>query len=199
MSQSLEPSVASRCRRDLRAFGCLFALGLCLLVVQPATAAEWVRIEVAGPVAAGTPAKVTLTTFYLTQQLCAYDPQASPIVTGTWYSGSGGPTEQSFSLIAYPGGRPDASVAIPLTHRAGDSPYFDGTATFPSPGAWIVRVAGPQHWGDPESEIERCSGARIDLQVGPAGGDAPAWPWVGAIAVLVGLVAVFVARSRLAN
>jgi hypothetical protein len=183
----------------VRACACLLALGLCLLVAQPAAAAEWVRIEVAGPVAAGTPAKVTLTTFYLTQHLCAYDPQASPIVTGTWYSGGAGPTEQSFSLIAYPAGRPDASVAIPLTHRAVDSPYFDGTATFPSPGAWIVRVAGPQHWGDPESEIERCSGARIDLQVAPAGAEGPAWPWVGAVAALVGLVAVLVARSRLGN
>lgn len=183
----------------MRAFAGLLAIGLCLLAAQPAAAAMWVRIEVAGPVAVGLSAKVTLTTFYLTQQLCAYDPQASPIVTGTWYSGAGGPTEQSFSLIAYPAGRPNASVAIPLTHRAADSPYFDGAARFPSPGAWIVRVAGPQHWGDPESEIERCGGARIDLQVAPAVAEGPAWPWVGAVTLFVGLVAVLLARSGPAN
>ena len=71
------------------------------------------RIEVAGPITAGTPSNVTVTTFYLTQQLCAGDPRASPVVTGTWYSGSGAvPSAPSFKLVAYPVGHPNASVAI---------------------------------------------------------------------------------------
>jgi hypothetical protein len=142
---------------------------------------------------------VTLTTFYLTERLCAADPQASPIVNGTWYSGSGtAPSEPSFRLVAYPAGRPTASLPVPLVHRAVDSPYFDGTMTFPSPGAWIVRIVDP-HWGDPESEAERCGGARIDVQVAPAVSEWLGWPWLGAAAPFVALVAVLLTTSRSAS
>lgn len=182
-----------------RLIACLFAVGFCLVVAQPAAAAMWLRIEVAGPITAGTPSTVTVTTVYLTQPLCAADPRASPVVTGTWYSGSGTqPSAPSFTLIAYPAGHPSASVAIPLTHRGADSPYFDGTVRFPSSGAWIVRMADP-HWGDPESDAERCAGARIDVQVGPALGERLGWPWMGPAGPFVMLVAVLIARSRSAT
>ncbi|MDP9245122.1 MAG: hypothetical protein M3O64_00575 [Chloroflexota bacterium] len=179
----------------MRASACLLALGLILLVAQPAAAAMWVRIDVAGPVAAGAPTKVTVTTLYLTQTLCTDDPQASPIVNGIWYSGSGSaPSEPSFRLAAYPAGRPGASTTISLTHRAVDSPYFDGTMTFPSAGTWTVRMVAP-NWGGAESEAERCAGARIDVQVAPALAERAPWPWLGAAALFVAL-AVVLARSR---
>jgi hypothetical protein len=192
-----EPAARPACRRVVRVVAILLlALGLGLLVAQPTAAAAWVRIAVAGPVVAEGPAKVTLTTFYLTEKLCAYDPQASPIVTGTWYSGSGTePSEMSFSLIAYPAGQPNASIAIPLTHRAVNSPYYDGAVRFPSPGAWIVRVAEP-HWGEAESEAERCGGARIDVQVAPAVTKGLAWPWLAGAALFGALVALLLAKSR---
>ncbi|HEY8807946.1 MAG TPA: hypothetical protein VIN70_10235 [Candidatus Limnocylindria bacterium] len=180
----------------MRASACLLALGLTLFVAQPAAAAMWVRIEVEGPVAAGTPANVKVTTFYLTQNVCIDDPRASPIVNGIWYSGSGtAPSEPSFSLVAYPAGRPDASLRIPLTHRAVDSPYFDSTVTFPSAGSWIVRMADP-HWGDAESETERCAGARIDVQVALASAEHAPWPWIGAAALVVALVAALLALDQ---
>lgn len=181
---------------NVRAFAGLVALSLIAVGAQPAAAAMWVRIDVAGPIVVGTPTKVTVTTFYLNQPLCTDDPQASPIVNGVWYSGSASaPSEPALRLVAYPAGRPNASIPIALSHRAVDAPYFDGALTFPSAGPWIVRMAEP-NWGDAESDTERCAGARIDVQVGAARADPVSWTWPGGASLLVAFAAVVLARSR---
>jgi hypothetical protein len=162
----------------------------------------WLRITVDRPVA-GAPAAITVTTLVMYgQALCADDPQASIAPNGTWYSGSGSePTEPSFRLIAYPAGRPSAVLTIPLRHRAVDSPYWDGSMSFPSAGTWTMRMAQP-NWGVAESDTERCAGARVDVQVASASAERLGWPWLLGAAGFVALVAALLAlgqRRRVAS
>jgi hypothetical protein len=182
--------------RAVRALTCLLVLIIGALFAQPAAAAMWLRISVDHAVA-GAPASITVTTFVMYgQALCADDPQASIVPNGTWYSGSGSaPSEPSFRLIAYPAGRPSTAMVIPLTHRAVDSAYWDGSVSFPSSGPWTVRMAQP-NWGTAESEAERCAGARIDVPVAPATAERLGWPWAGAAAAFVVLMGVLRARPR---
>lgn len=160
-----------------------------ILVARPSDAAMWLRITV-DRAFAQTPAAVTVTTLVMYGQTqCVDDPQASIAPNGTWYSAGSTPSEPSFRLVAYPAGRPDAAQDIALVHRAVDSPYWDGTVTFPAAGTWTVRMVKP-NWGNAESETERCAGARIDVAVadGPASIPPP-----GLIALAIALVAVGVA------
>lgn len=166
-----------------------------LAVAQPAAAAMWLRIQV-GPAVAGTATPVTVTTLVMYDQLCIGDPSASPVPNGIWYSSGPTPSEPTFRLIAYPADRPDGAMPIALTHRAVDSPYWDGSVTFPSAGGWTVRMAQP-NWGTAESELERCAGARIDVAVlpGPSERTPDALPFVFGVLIL-GL-AVGLASRRL--
>ena len=180
----------------MRASVCLLVLVIGALFAQPATAAMWLRITVDHAVA-GAPTPITVTTLVMYgQALCADDPQASIVPNGTWYSGSGSaPSEPSFRLVAYPAGRPSATLAIPLRHRAVDSAYWDGSVTFPSAGPWTVRMAQP-NWGTAESETERCAGARVDVQVASAVAERLGWPWTAAAALFVGLVISLLAKGQ---
>lgn len=167
---------------------CLLALAILLLSAAPALAAMWLRIEVAGPVVAGVAANVTVTTLVMYDQRCVTDPGASRVPNGVWYSSGAAPTEPEFRLVAYPAGHPDQEARIPLTHRAPDSPYWDGSVRFPAPGMWTVRMAMP-YWGTRESDAERCAGARIDVSVSDAhSGPAPdPMPFlIGAVALALG-------------
>jgi hypothetical protein len=175
---------------------CVIALGLFVLTAQAVSAAMYLRIAVDSPIA-GVPAKVTVTTLVMTAPLCISDPRASPIPNGTWYTGGDAPSEPSFRLVAYPAGRADASIEIPLTHRAVDSAYWDGTVTFSTAGPWIVRMSEP-NWGVAESETERCAGARTDVVVAPATTETRAWPFVAA-AALIGVALVVFLRLRRAG
>ena len=179
----------------MRIFGraCLLALALLLWSAAPALAAMWLRIEVAGPVVAGVPAPVIVTTLVMFDQRCVTDPGASPVPNGVWYSSGAAPTEPEFRLVAYPAGHPDQEARIPLTHRAPDSPYWDGTVTFPAPGMWTVRMAMPS-WDTPESDAEHCAGARIDVYVsdahpGPAPDPKPFLIGAAVLALGAGLAA----------
>ena len=187
---------------DMRASVWLLVLSAGLVLAQPAAGAMWLRITVDHPVA-GTPAPITVTTLVMYgQALCVDAPQASIVPNGTWYSGSGSePSEPSFRLIAYPTGRPNAVMAIRLTHRAVDSAYWDGSVSFPSSGSWTIRMAQP-NWGDAESETERCGGARVDVQVATARAQGFEWPWLAGAAAFIALVVSLLAfgqRRRFAS
>jgi len=169
----------------------LLAALLVLLASAPVAAAMWLRLEVAGPVVAGAPAAVTVTTLVMYENACVGDPNASAVPNGVWYSGGSTPSEPTFRLVAYPAGRPDEQLRIPLTHRAADSPFWDGSVTFPTAGPWTIRMAEP-YWGTPESDIERCAGARIDVFVnGAPSGREPDPAALLAGAALLGLGAAF--------
>ncbi len=131
---------------------CLLALGAVAVDSTAGEAAMWLRIEVQSAPTAGEPAAVTVTTGYLTEPLCGDDLRAVLIPNGVWYtSDSRAP-------------RPDRAIPIALAKRGAESPYWDGRVTFPEGGRWTLRMAFP-HWGFPESETERCAGARIDVDV----------------------------------
>ena len=157
------------------------------------------RIQVDGPVVVGIAARVTVTTFAPTSQRCADDPQSSHRVVGTWYMGGGAePSDPVFRLIAHPADRPDSATDIPLAKRAKDSPYWDGTMTFPSAGEWTLRMAEP-HWGQPYSEEERCAGARATIHVENPASDTPVTALligVSAAAICAAIALGFAVRRR---
>ena len=176
----------------------MLAIPLVLLTAVPAGAAMWLRIEIAQPAVAGVPAALKLTTLVMYTHDCIGDPGALPVPNGVWHSfADASPSESTFKLVAYPAGRRDAAMPVPLTHRAVDSPFWDGSITLPTPGSWTVRMAEPD-WGTAESE--RCAGARIDVMVAPAAAERGADGWLAAagavvLASVIGLVAWRVRRG----
>jgi hypothetical protein len=146
-----------------RALALGVALGATGLLALPTSigAAMWVRVQVepAQP-RAGQAAKVSVLTFYLTEQRCADDPAAKPIPHAEWTSI--GPQSLDLRMAAY-GPSASSVVQIPLERRISDPTYWDGSIVFPAPGQWTLRVTRPEFGGN-----EACLGARAVVTVQPS-------------------------------
>jgi hypothetical protein len=128
-----------------------------------ASAAMWIRIEVAGTPIAGQLTHVSVITGVIRESgKCAADPGFEP--WADWYPGGGPATVR---LVVYPEARSEQSREVQLSLRAGDPARHDGEVRFPEPGRWTLRVIQPD-FGQSGPDAEACAGARRTVDVLPA-------------------------------
>lgn len=137
-------------------------LALAALVIAGGSAAGamWLRMAVlpAEPIA-GRPAHVAVRTLAMFGGTCVNDPAADARPWWDW-NGNGG-RDLRFELKAFQG---DRTIDIPLTRRASDLSYWDGSVTFPTSGDWTLRMVSPL-WSGGMTAGEECAGSRLTVLV----------------------------------
>jgi hypothetical protein len=107
----------------------------------------------------GSTAHVAVLTLAPFSHGCVNDPAADMRPWWDW-NGDGG-RDLAFDLRAF---QDDRVITIPLTRRASDLAYWDGSVVFPTPGRWTVRMVKPE-WSGGVPDGEECAGARITVLV----------------------------------
>jgi hypothetical protein len=167
-----------------------------LVFASAGHAAMWLRITVdpARPLA-GDPAHVTVVTL-VNSSSCVTDPTADARPWSDW-NGDGG-KDLRFELKAF---QADRSIDIPLTRRANDPAYWDGTVSFPAAGEWTVRMVYPE-WSRGAAAGEECAGARTTVAVRPSSSvlgtstDVPVALVVAIAAIALALGCIVLLRVR---
>jgi hypothetical protein len=160
---------------------------LLVALATDAAAALWVRITLdpASP-QVGKATRVSVLTFYLTQELCADDPGATAVPYAVQGMAFG-----EFIIEAYGPGTPPERVLVYLSRRASDPTYWDGSVTFPSPGQWTLRMVHPS-WSEPYTE---CAGAKKVVTVLPSAPPQAGVGWPGLDPLVIILSAVTAAAG----